>query len=266
MRFRPCIDLHQGKVKQIVGATLENGRRVRVNFEARRSADWYARLYRNDGLTGGHVIMLGPGNEEAARQALAAWPQGLQVGGGVDIDNAGAWLEAGAAAVIVTSWLFPGGRFSGQRLAALGRKIGARHLVIDLSCRRRNGRYWVVMDRWRTFTDLPVTPETLDRLAGFCCEFLVHGVDVEGRCQGIENDLVKLLGRWSGRPVTYAGGIRSIEDIRLIEELGRGAVDFTVGSALDIFGGSALKYEQLAAAFGPRPGNCRPVGQDHLRH
>ena len=252
MRFRPCIDLHQGRVKQIVGATLgQAGDDLRVNFEARHGADWYARLYRRDGLSGGHVIMLGPGNEEAARSALAAWPQGLQVGGGITIENATSWLEAGAAAVIVTSWIFPGGRLDENRLADLCRKTGRRHLVLDLSCRRRQDSYWVVKDRWQTFTDFMVTPRSLDRLARFCSEFLIHGVDVEGRCQGIEKDLVSLLGRWSGRPVTYAGGIRSMEDIRLIAELGRGAVDFTVGSALDIFGGSDLEYDRLAAAFGP---------------
>ncbi len=251
MRFRPCIDLHQGKVKQIVGASLkDDSPAVEVNYQSDRGADWYARLYRKDGLTGGHVIMLGPGNQEAARAALAAWPGGLQVGGGITGDNAAAWLEAGAAAVIVTSWLFPGGKFSETRLAQLSRKIGARHLVVDLSCRRKSNQYWVVMDRWQTFTTFQVTPANLDRLARYCAEFLIHGVDVEGRCQGIEADLVDMLGRWSARPATYAGGISSLEDIRRIEKLGRGAVDFTVGSGLDIFGGAALKYAELVAAFG----------------
>ena len=253
MRIRPCIDLHQGRVKQIVGSTLSDhdAEALKENFVAEKGPAFFAGLFRDHGLTGGHIIMLGPGNEEAARQALAAWPGGLQVGGGIDIDNAFAWLEAGAAAVIVTSWLFPGGQFSEKRLAELSYRIGAHRLVVDLSCRRRDGRYWVVMDRWQTFTGLEVTPATLDRLARHCSEFLIHGVDVEGRCQGIEADLVRMLGRWSGRPVTYAGGIHSLEDIRCIEKLGRSAVDFTVGSALDIFGGSGLQYHRLASVFGP---------------
>lgn len=256
MRFRPCIDLHQGVVKQIVGASLdESGKQVKTNFESSRQADWYARLYRKDGLTGGHVIMLGPGNEQAARSALAAWPQGLQVGGGITIDNAIDWLEAGASAVIVTSWLFPAGKLDETRLAALARETGPQRLVIDLSCRRRQNRYWVVMNRWQTFTEFQITLDNLDRLARYCSELLIHGVDVEGRCQGIEKDLVRLLGRWSARPVTYAGGIRTMDDIELVADLGQGAIDFTVGSALDIFGGQGLKYAELALLFGPLSGD-----------
>ncbi|WP_281432259.1 phosphoribosylformimino-5-aminoimidazole carboxamide ribotide isomerase [Desulfatitalea alkaliphila] len=253
MRFRPCIDLHQGKVKQIVGGTLSDGETaaLHTNFEAAAAADWFARLYRRDGLDGGHVIQLGPGNETAARSALAAYPGGLQLGGGVTLDNAVDWLDAGAAAVIVTSWVFHDGSVDEARLDRLRRRIGAHRLVLDLSCRRRDNDYYIVTNRWQTFTRERVNPALLDRLADACGEYLIHAVDVEGKCQGIETDLVALLGRWAGRPITYAGGIRSEADIRAIAELGRGAIDFTVGSALDIFGGSGLRYADLARRYGP---------------
>lgn len=253
MRFRPCIDLHQGKVKQIVGGTLSEGdtAALRTNFEADVPAEWFARLYRRDGLDGGHVIQLGPGNEEAARSALAAYPGGLQLGGGVTLDNAVDWLDAGAAAVIVTSWVFHDGSVDEARLDRLRRRIGARRLVLDLSCRRRDNDYYIVTNRWQTFTRERVTPALLDRLAASCGEYLIHAVDVEGKCQGIETDLVTLLGRWAGRPVTYAGGIRSEADLHAIAELGRGVIDFTVGSALDIFGGNGLQYADLARRYGP---------------
>lgn len=263
MRFRPCIDLHQGKVKQLVGGTLSDTdeHAVQTNFEARKPAQWFARLYRQDGLTGGHVIQLGPGNREAARAALAAWPGGMQLGGGVTIDNAAQWLDAGASAVIVTSWVFHDGTVDQARLAHLSRHIGHQRLVLDLSCRRRGDEYFIVTDRWQTFTRERITPRLLDRLAPHCAEYLIHGVDVEGRCRGIETPLVALLGRWAGLPVTYAGGIACEEDIRTIEALGRGAIDFTVGSALDIFGGQKLSYEKLATHYGPT-GSAR--GNDSL--
>lgn len=253
MRFRPCIDLHKGKVKQIVGGTLSDAdeNAVQTNFEARKPAQWFARLYRKDGLTGGHVIQLGPGNQQAARAALAAWPGGMQLGGGVTIDNAAEWLDAGAAAVIVTSWVFHDGTVDETRLARLSRHIGPHRLVLDLSCRRRGADYFIVTNRWQTFTREPITPRLLDRLAPFCAEYLVHAVDVEGRCQGIETALVRRLGQWAGLPVTYAGGIHCQADIEAVARLGRGAVDFTAGSALDIFGGHGLRYEDLARRYGP---------------
>src|ERR1039457_2537573 len=105
--FRPCIDLHEGKVKQIVGGTLgvEPGR-LRTNFVSDRPAAWFAKLYQRDALAGAHVIMLGPGNDEPARAALRAYPGGLQIGGGINLENAGAWLAAGGSHVVVTSLLF----------------------------------------------------------------------------------------------------------------------------------------------------------------
>ena len=249
--FRPCIDLHEGKVKQIVGGTLGEGAQVRTNFVSEKSSAEFAELYRRDGLRGGHVILLGPGNEEAARAALAAYPGGLQVGGGVNVDNAQAWLDAGASEVIVTSWVFQGGRVDFDRLAQLERKIGKQRLVLDLSCRRRGESYWVVTDRWQTFTDVEVSAETLERLSSACTEFLVHAVDVEGLCRGIDVELVEQLAAWSPIPTTYAGGASSLADLERVTELGRGRIDLTIGSALDIFGGSGVRYED-AVAFNRR--------------
>lgn len=253
MRFRPCIDLHQGKVKQIVGSSLSDtdGQALQTNFEAQHPAQWYARRYRRDNLTGGHIIQLGPGNDQAARAALAAWPGGMQVGGGINPDNAARWLQNGASAVIVTSWVFYDGRVDEDRLQHLQGCIGRRHLILDLSCRRRGDDYFIVTNRWQTYTQERITFRLLDYLAQFCCEYLIHAVDVEGQCQGIETALVELLGQWNGLPITYAGGIRSMADIAAIERLGRGRIDFTVGSALDLFGGQGLRYADLARRFGP---------------
>ncbi|MFZ1983513.1 MAG: phosphoribosylformimino-5-aminoimidazole carboxamide ribotide isomerase [Desulfatitalea sp.] len=253
MRFRPCIDLHQGKVKQIVGGTLSDSDpdAVQTNFEASRPAQWFAERYRQDGLTGGHIIQLGPGNQAAATEALAAWPGGMQLGGGVTIENAAGWLDAGAAAVIVTSWVFHDGAVDEERLTRLSQRIGPGRLVLDLSCRRKGEEYYIVTNRWQSFTQERITPRLLDRLAPYCSEYLIHAVDVEGKCQGIELPLVTLLGQWAGLPVTYAGGIHSEEDIRTIERLGGGWIDFTAGSALDIFGGRDLKYQDLAERYGP---------------
>ncbi len=252
MRFRPCIDLHAGVVKQIVGATLSDAAAGTplTNFAAEKPATWFAQRYRQDGLNGGHVIKLGPGNSPAARSALATWPGGLQVGGGITADNAAQWLDAGASHVIVTSWVFHDGRIDLSRLGQLNRKIGKRRLVLDLSCHRRGDAYLVATDRWQTFTSEPVTYALMERLSAYCDEFLIHAVDVEGRCAGIETDLVTYLGGWQGLPVTYAGGISSQSDIDLIESLGQGSIDFTVGSALDIFGGSGLRYADLAGRYG----------------
>jgi phosphoribosylformimino-5-aminoimidazole carboxamide ribotide isomerase len=248
VKFRPCIDLHEGVVKQIVGGTLSSDSRPVTNYSAPHAAAYYARRYREDGLTGGHVIMLGPGNEAAAADALAAWPGGLQVGGGVNMENARDWLERGAAAVIVTSYLFRDGRIDRDRLAGLSQFVGRSRLVLDLSCRRRGEDYLIVTDRWQTFTETRIDPQTLNDLSAYCFEFLIHGVDVEGLCSGIEQDLVRRLGEWSPLPATYAGGIRNIDDIELIRELGQGRLDYTVGSALDLFGGSGIRYDDLVAA------------------
>lgn len=248
MKFRPCIDLHQGVVKQIVGSTLsdeDSGPGPDTNFEAEKPAEWFASLYKEDQLTGGHIIRLGPGNDEAASSALSAWPGGLQIGGGITDENAAHWLDKGASAVIVTSWVFHDGRIDMDRLNRLIRLIGKERLVLDLSCRRRGSDYYVVTNRWQTFTDEKVTTSLLAGLADYCSEFLIHAVDVEGMCSGIENPLVEILGDWAGIPITYAGGIRSMADIEMIRDVGKGNIDYTVGSALDIFGGSHLKYDDL---------------------
>jgi phosphoribosylformimino-5-aminoimidazole carboxamide ribotide isomerase len=249
-KFRPCIDLHHGQVKQIVGGSLtDQGGGLITNFESEHPAEFYAGLYRRDHLTGGHVILLGPGNEAAARRALSAWPGGLQVGGGVHADNATSWLEAGASQVIVTSWLFsPDGRFLPGRLEALKAVTGRDRLVIDLSCRRIEECGWTVcMNRWQTFTDLTLTPEHLRQLAGSCSEFLVHAADVEGKCGGMDEALLPFLAEHSPIPVTYAGGARSLADLELADRLTAGRVDVTIGSALDIFGGSGVTYASCVA-------------------
>ena len=246
--FRPCIDLHEGKVKQIVGGTFaDDSTPPRTNFVSDRSSVYYAELYRQDGLKGGHVIMLGPGNDEAARAALRAYPGGLQIGGGINLDNAASYLDEGASHVIVTSWVFREGTVDWDRLNSLVAAIGRERLVIDLSCRRRGRDHFVVTDRWQKFTDLAVTGQTLDQFAGSCAEFLIHAVDVEGLCGGIDRELVQNLGVWSQVPVTYAGGANSITDLEEVTKLGQGKIDLTIGSALDIFGGTNVRYADVVA-------------------
>lgn len=245
--FRPCIDLHEGKVKQIVGGTLgEDPARLQTNFVSDKDAAWYAALYRRDGLQGGHVIMLGPGNEAAARAALAAYPGGLQIGGGITADNASDWLDAGASHVIVTGWVFREGRLDMERLAALERRVGRNRLVLDLSCRRHGDRYFVVTDRWQRFTELALSAETLQKLAPHCAEFLIHAVDVEGRRCGVDRELVGRLAEWTPLPTTYAGGARSLADLEEVTRIGQGRIDLTIGSALDIFGGDVPYAECVA--------------------
>lgn len=250
--FRPCIDLHQGQVKQIVGATLkDSGPGPATNFVAEHGAAWFSQLYREHGLRGGHVIKLGPGNDEAATAALAAWPDGLHIGGGITAENAKSWIERGAEKVIVTSWLFAeGGKFSPERANALREAVGGCHrLVLDLSCRRRSDRngWFVAINRWQTTTDLEVNAETLTRLAEYCSEFLVHAADVEGLCQGIDQELVTALGKWSPIPCTYAGGAKDVKDLQLVHELSNGRVGLTFGSALDIFGGQTVSFDDCVA-------------------
>ena len=246
MKFRPCIDLHQGVVKQIVGSTLsDTDNAPATNFTSEKPARWFAELYRRDGLEGGHVIQLGPGNDQAASEALSAWPGGLQIGGGITLENCESWIDRGAAAVIVTSYVFHDGVIDKDRLSRLSERLGRERLVLDLSCRKKGDDYLVVTNRWQTFTREKVNFDLLDDLSSYCSEFLIHAVDVEGMCRGIETPLVELLGRWAGIPVTYAGGIRSMDDIRTISDLGQGRIDYTVGSALDIFGGNYLKYGDL---------------------
>ena len=240
-------------MKQIVGGSLSDaGTGLRTNFISERPAAWFAELYRRDGLLGGHVIQLGPGNDEAARSALATYPGGLQLGGGVNAANARSWLDAGASHVIVTSWVFRAGRVDWDRLAALVQAIGRERLVLDLSCRQRGEDYFVVTDRWQKFTELKLSQATLAQFSASCAEFLVHAVDVEGLCQGIDAELVERLGEWSPLPVTYAGGARSLADLAAVTRLGQGRVDLTIGSALDLFGGSGVRYADCVAFNQPQ--------------
>ena len=243
--FRPCIDLHEGKVKQIVGGSLGERAGPRTNFVSEKSAAWFAELYRRDGLSGGHVIQLGPGNEAEAQAAAAAFPGGLQIGGGINAANARGWLDAGASHVIVTSWVFREARLDQERLAELVKIVGRGRLVLDLSCRRRGDDYFVVTDRWQKFTELTLAPDTLRQLARSCAEFLIHAVDVEGLCRGIDRELVEKLGQWTPIPTTYAGGASSLGDLEEVTRLGRGKVDLTIGSALDIFGGKGVRYADV---------------------
>lgn len=248
MRFRPCIDLHDGRVKQIVGSSLgADPTALRTNFSSALPPAHYAALYRRDNLKGGHVIMLGAGNEAAAREALAAWPGGLQIGGGITDANAVQWLEHGASHVIVTSHVFHDGLLDEQRLARLTSLVGRERLVLDLSCRWRDDGYYVVTDRWQHFTTLRISARVLEELARYCDEFLVHAVDVEGTCMGIDNRLLELLASSVPVPTTYAGGVAGWADLEQIRTSGRGRVDVTVGSALDIFGGSGLRYAEVVA-------------------
>ena len=246
MQFRPCIDIHNGKVKQIVGGSLrDQGDVARENFVSEQDAAFYAEFYKNAGLKGGHIILLNPPASdyyEQTRQqallALRAWPQGLQVGGGIRDDNAQMWLENGASHVIVTSFVFRDGRLDLANLEKLCRAVGKEHLVLDLSCRRKEDGYYIVTDRWQKFTDVRLTVPVLAEMAAYCDEFLVHAVDAEGKAQGIERELAALLGAYEGIPVTYAGGIGSFADLEQLRLLGRDRVHVTIGSALDLFGGT----------------------------
>jgi phosphoribosylformimino-5-aminoimidazole carboxamide ribotide isomerase len=253
MAFRPCIDLKNGRVVQIVGGTLtDDGANTITNYVSSQSAADFAALYQRDALQGGHVIMLGPGSEDAARSALAAYPNGLQIGGGVNSSNALLWLEQGASHVIVTSYLFENGALSLNRLEAMTKAVGSHRLVIDMSCRRSpDGSYFIATNRWQTVTTTRLDAALFRFLEPYCAEFLVHAADVEGKCEGIDENLIERLGDWVTLPATYAGGARRLEDIARVEQLSRGKVDLTIGSALDIFGGRSVRYED-AATLGRR--------------
>lgn len=252
MKFRPCIDIHNGQVKQIVGGSLKDeGDAATENFVSVQDASFYAALYRDAGIRGGHVILLNSSDSpyfEATREqallALRTYPGGLQLGGGVCPENAAFYLDAGASHVIVTSYVFKNGQISWENLEKMERAAGQEHLVLDLSCRKKDGRYYIVTDRWQKFTDVPVTLETMQTLGSHCDEFLVHAVDVEGKARGIETELAELLAMYKERPITYAGGVGSMEDIEILRQAGAGRLDVTVGSALDLFGGT-IPFEIL---------------------
>lgn len=252
MRFRPCIDIHNGKVKQIVGGTLQDqGNQAVDNFVSDQDGGFYANFYRQDGLKGGHIILLNPPESEyyeatkkQAMSALQAYPGGLQIGGGIRDANAAEFLDAGASHVIVTSFVFKNGQISYENLRRMVSVVGKERLVLDLSCRKKDGAYYIVTDRWQKFTDVKITPEVLTELSNNCAEFLIHAVDVEGKASGIEQELVKMLADWDGIPVTYAGGVGSFADLAQLKELGRGKLDVTIGSALSLFGGQ-MDYRKV---------------------
>lgn len=253
MKFRPCIDIHNGQVKQIVGGSLKDaGDQAKENFVATQDAAFFANLYKKYSLKGGHIILLNgkdsPYYEATKAQAIAAlqaYPGGMQIGGGIREDNAYEYLEKGADKVIVTSFVFQDGRVSYENLEKLVKAVGKEKLVLDLSCRKKDGQYYIVTDRWQKYTDVVLKEETLDYFSNFCQEFLIHAVDVEGKAAGIERGVAALLGNWGKLSVTYAGGIHTFEDLEVLKQLGKGKVDFTIGSALDLFGGK-LEFRKIA--------------------
>lgn len=252
MKFRPCIDIHNGKVKQIVGGSLKDaGDFAKENFVSGQDAAFYANLYQEKGLRGGHIILLNPADspyyQEDIRQAesaLRAYPGGLQIGGGVHAENAARFLAMGASHVIVTSYVFQDGRIDYDHLERLVGEVGKEHLVLDLSCRKRDDDYYIVTDRWQKFTDTKLCPETLIELASYCDEFLVHAVDMEGKAKGIEAEVAGMLGSFHELPSTYAGGVGSFADLELLQKLGQNHVDVTIGSALDLFGGN-IRFDDV---------------------
>lgn len=254
MKFRPCIDIHNGQVKQIVGGSLRDfGDKANENFVAEQDAAFYARLYEKNNLQGGHIILLNgkdspyyEATKTQAVSALKAYPGGMQIGGGINDENAYEYLEQGADKVIVTSFVFKNGQVSYENLEKLVKAVGKEKLVLDLSCRKKDGVYYIVTDRWQNYTDVVLNQESLQYFSKFCNEFLVHAVDVEGKAAGIEEEVAALLGNWGKIPATYAGGIHTYEDLETLRILGKGKVDFTIGSALDLFGGN-LEFHKIAA-------------------
>lgn len=246
MKFRPCIDIHNGKVKQLVGGSLQDDRdQAQENFVSEKGAAYYARLFQKDGLKGGHVVLLNPASSpwfeedwQQAAAALAAYPGGLQIGGGVNADNAASYINAGASHVVVTSYVFKDGEVQWKNLEKLAGAVGRSRVVLDVSCRKKDGKYYIVTDRWQKFTKVQLTEEILYWMREYCDEFLVHGVDVEGKASGIEDALVELLSDVPGVPITYAGGISSLEELERFRRISGGKLDFTIGSALDLYGGS----------------------------
>lgn len=245
MEFRPCIDIHDGKIKQIVGGSLKDSG-ADVNFESEQDGTYYARLYQKHNLKGGHIILLNPAASQfyeadriQALSALAAYPGGFQIGGGITSENAADYINSGASHVIVTSYVFKDGKINYDNIHKLIQAVGSKHIVLDLSCRKKDGQYYIVTDRWQKFTEVTITSSTLDELASYCDEFLIHAADVEGKCKGIESDLIRILDGWNGTTtITYAGGIGSYEDLELLKNLSHNKINVTIGSALDLFGGS----------------------------
>ncbi len=258
MEFRPCIDIHNGAVKQIVGSSLSDLRNGAVeNYVSCYDAPYYAELYQKLQLTNGHIILLNPvgspyyeATKKQALDALAVYPQGMQIGGGIHDQNAKEYLDAGASHVIVTSYVFQDGIIHSERLEKLTKTIGKNRIVLDLSCRKKDGKYYIMTNRWQTYTKEVLTYDLLDQLSERCDEFLIHAVDVEGKSEGIEEELVQYLGKWNGVPITYAGGVHSLADITKLREYGNEKIHVTVGSALELFGGSLSLEAVMEAVYG----------------
>lgn len=252
MNFRPCIDIHNGQVKQIVGGSLiDMGDYAKENFVSDKDGGYYATLYKNAGLKGGHIILLNPKDSQyyeddvlQAKKALAAYNNGLMIGGGINNENACEFLKAGASHVIVTSYVFKNGEILFDNLERIKKETGKEHLVLDLSCRKKDGDYYIVTDRWQKFTNVKITGKLMKELSSYCDEYLIHAVDVEGQAHGIESGLVRILDEYNTIPVTYAGGVGSYEDLTLLKELGHNKIDVTIGSALDLFGGK-LEFKKV---------------------
>ena len=244
MRFRPCIDIHDGKVKQIVGGALSDTSSGETNFVSETDSSFYAEMYRSRGLSGGHIILLNrsgtPEYEadlEEARLAMKTYPGGFMIGGGINSENASSFIKMGASHVIVTSYVFRDGVIDIERLSDLRDIVGKDRLVLDLSCRKKDAKYYIVTDRWQKYTDVTVDDNTLDMLSEYCDEYLIHAVDVEGKRSGCDKELLNLLGKWNKLPITYAGGVSSFDDLSTVKTLGKGHIDVTIGSALSLFGG-----------------------------
>ncbi|MFP3156047.1 phosphoribosylformimino-5-aminoimidazole carboxamide ribotide isomerase [Lachnospiraceae bacterium ZAX-1] len=252
MEFRPCIDIHNGKVKQIVGGSLRDTKQEAVeNFVSEQDAAFYANFYKKDGIRNGHIILLNPplspyyeATKQQAFLALSAYPDGMQIGGGITALNAKSFLEAGASHVIVTSYVFCDGAVNYENLKNLTRAVGKQRIVLDLSCRKKADDYYIVTDRWQKFTTEKVTVDLLDMLMEYADEFLIHAVDVEGKSLGIEKKLVSRLAEWGKIPITYAGGIGNFDHLKELKVLGQNKLHVTIGSALDIFGGN-MEYEKV---------------------
>ena len=256
MEFRPCIDIHNGRVKQIVGSSLsDKGNFARNNFISNQDASYYADIYKKYSLHGGHIILLNSKDSEyyedtkkQALDALAAYPGGMQIGGGITDENALEYLKAGASHVIVTSYFFNNGELNRDKLKLMKDKVGSDRVVIDLSCRKKDNKYIIMTNRWQTYSNEVLNYELLDYLSDYCDEFLIHAVDVEGKSQGIEEELIKYLAIWNKKTITYAGGIRNISDMQLIYDIGNQNINATIGSALELFGGS-IKIEEIVRTF-----------------
>lgn len=253
MEFRPCIDIHNGKIKQIVGGSLrDEGNLAEENFVSEQDGAFYADFYKKDNVKGGHIILLNSRDSEYYEQtkeqaflALRSWPGGFQAGGGITAENAAEFLDAGASHVIVTSYVFKDGQINYENLEKLQKAVGRERLVIDLSCRKKeDGSYYVVTDRWQKFTKQKLGEPLLEEFSAFCDEFLIHAVDVEGKASGVDRELIRMLARCWVRPVTYAGGVTTMEDLEVVKEYGKNRLNVTIGSALDLFGGS-LSYEKV---------------------